>query len=70
MSADIDNADYPASRSLQMYSAAIEETMAYGAITRGHISLLDRLKESLQLSQEDATRLELDLDFNRSSVQG
>ncbi len=69
VSADIDNADYPASRSLQMYSAAVEETMAYGEITRGHISLLDRLKESLKVSQEDATRLELNLNFNRAAVQ-
>jgi hypothetical protein len=69
VSADIDSPDYPASRSLQMYSAAVEETLAFGEITRSHISLLDRLKDSLQLSQEDATRLELDLNFSRASVQ-
>lgn len=70
VSADIENADYPASRSLQMYSAAVEETMAYGEITRSHISLLDRLKEGLQVSQEDATRLERELNFNRAAFQG
>jgi hypothetical protein len=70
VSTDIENADYPASRSLQMYSAAVEETMAHGEITRSHISLLDRLKESLQLSQEDATRLEQNLNFNRAVVSG
>jgi hypothetical protein len=69
VSTDIDNADYPASRSLQIYSAAVEETLAFGAITRAHISLLDRLKDSLQISQDDATRLELNLNFSRASVQ-
>ncbi len=69
VSADIDNADYPASRSLQIYSAAVEETLAYGEITKGHIALLDRLKDSLQVSQDDATRLELNLNFSRASVQ-
>ncbi|MFT5770161.1 MAG: hypothetical protein ACI9H8_002145, partial [Lysobacterales bacterium] len=69
VSTDINNVDYADTRSLQMYSAAVEETLAYGEITKGHISLLDRLKESLQVSQEDATRLELDLDFNRALVQ-
>jgi len=68
VSADIDNPDYAVSRSLQIYSAAVEETLAYGEITRAHISLLDRLKDSLQVSQEDATRLELDLNFSRASV--
>ncbi len=69
VSADIDDDDYPASRSLQIYSAAVEETMAYGEITRGHISLLNRLKDSLNVSQDDATRLELNLNFRRASVQ-
>jgi len=68
VSADIDNADYFDSRSLDIYSAAVEETLAYGEITKGHIALLDRLKDSLQVSQEDATRLELDLNFSRTSV--
>ena len=68
VSADIDNADYPAARSLQIYSAAVEETLAYGEISKGHIALLDRLKDSLQVSQDDATRLELDLEFNRAAI--
>jgi hypothetical protein len=67
---DIETTSYPASRSLEIYSAAVEEAMAYGEITKGHISLLDRLKETLQVSQDDATRLELNLNFNRASVPG
>ena len=68
VSADINDSDYPASRSLQMYSAAVEEALAYGEITKGHIALLDRLREGLQVSQNDATRLELDLEFNRAAI--
>jgi len=70
VSADIDNADYGAVRSHQIYSSAVEETLAFGEITRSHIALLDRLKESLQVSEADATKLELDLNFTRASVQG
>ena len=70
VSADTDDADYPASRSLQIYSAAVEEALAYGEISKGHIGLLDRLKDSLQVSQDNATRLELELGFNRVAVAG
>jgi hypothetical protein len=69
VSADLDSPDYPTERGLQIYSAAVEEALAFGEITRSHISLLDRLKDSLQLSQQDATRLELELGFRRASIQ-
>ena len=66
---DIDSPDYSASRGLQIYSAAVEEAMAYGAITKGQIALLDRLREGLQLSEDDATALEQGLNLNRASAQ-
>ncbi len=68
VSADIDDPDYRASRSLQIYSAAVEETLAYGEISKGHIALLDRLRDSLQVSQDEASKLELSLEFNRAAI--
>jgi len=44
-----------------MYSAAVEEVMAMGEVTMGQRALLNRLRESLQLSKNDAERLEWDL---------
>jgi hypothetical protein len=64
-----DDEDYPASRGQEIYSAAVEETLAYGEITRGHVALLDRLKESLHVSEADAMRLELAQNFDRVSFQ-
>jgi len=66
---DIDSPDYSASRGLQIYSAAVEEALAYGAITRGQIALLDRLRESLQLPEDDARAVEQGLNLNRASAQ-
>jgi hypothetical protein len=65
---DIDSPDYSASRSEQMYSAAVDETLSFGEVTRSHIALLDRLKESLQIAEQDAERIELELNFSRASV--
>jgi hypothetical protein len=65
---DVQSNEYTTFRRLQMYSAAIEEALAYGDITKGQIALLDRLKESLNLSEVDAHKLELDLHFNRALV--
>jgi hypothetical protein len=67
--ADIDDADYADSRSLQIYSASVEETMAYGDINKGQMVLLDRLKETLKIPEEVAIKLELDLNFDRLAVQ-
>ena len=61
-----DDADYSTTRAQQIYSAAVEESLSLGEITQGHIALLDRLKESLQLSDADATRLETAQNFDRS----
>ena len=66
---DIDKADYAESRSLQIYSASVEETLAYGEVSGGQIALLDRLKDSLGISDDEATKLEMNLDFNRLAIQ-
>jgi hypothetical protein len=67
---DFASADYASSRSLQIYSAAVEETLAFGDITKGHVALLDRLRDSLQVSADDAARLETELHFDRAVVAG
>jgi hypothetical protein len=67
---DVSSADYASSRSLQIYSAAVEETMAFGDVTKGHVALLDRLRDSLQVSADDAARLEKELQFDRAVVAG
>jgi hypothetical protein len=67
---DMDAPDYASSRSLDVYIAAVEETVAFGNITKGHVALLDRLRESLGVSAEDARRLENELQFDRSAVAG
>jgi len=68
VSADTDSPDYAANRGLQVYSAAVEEAVAYGEINPGQIALLDRLKQSLQVSDDDARRVERDLQFDRAAV--
>lgn len=70
VSADFDNPDYAANRGLQIYSAAVEEALAYGAINPGQIALLDRLKQSLRVSDVDARRVEANLQFDRAAVVG
>jgi hypothetical protein len=67
---DVESADYAFSRSFQVYSAAVEETLAFGDVTKGHVALLDRLRDSLQLSADDAARLEKELQFDRAVVAG
>ena len=69
VSADIDEAGYSDARSLQMYNAAVEETLAYGEMGKSQIALLDRLRDSLNVSKDDADRLERSLNFNRNLVQ-
>lgn len=66
--ADTDSPDYEANRGLQIYSASVEEALAYGEISPGQIALLDRLRQSLQVSEEDASRAERDLLFDRTAV--
>jgi len=64
---DIERADYTASRGLEIYSAAVEEALAYGEITQSQIALLDRLKDALHISVDDAERLERELQFSRAT---
>ena len=70
VSADTRSPDYESNRGLQIYTAAVEEAMAYGEINRGQLALLDRLKESLNISANDARKLELDQHFDRNAVAG
>jgi hypothetical protein len=66
--ADTDSPDYAANRGLQIYSASVEEALAYGEINPGQIALLDRLRQSLQVSEDDANRVERELLFDRTAV--
>jgi len=68
VSADTDSPDYAANRGLEIYSAAVEEALAYGEINPGQIALLDRLRQSLHVSDNDARKVEMDLQFNRTAV--
>jgi hypothetical protein len=67
---DIDNADYAETRSLQVYSASIEDSLAYGEISKGQLVLLDRLRDSLGIPEATAIKLEQKLNFDRLAVAG
>ena len=56
-----EGSEYRAYRKLQMYAAAVEDALAYGDIGPAQRTLLDRLRESLQMSPQDALRIESDL---------
>jgi len=64
--ADSDGPDYAANRGLEIYGAAVEEALAYGEIHPGQIALLDRLRQSLQISDDEARRVEIDQNFDRA----
>ncbi len=53
--------EYQAYRKLQMYAVAVEDALAYGDVGPAQRTLLDRLRESLDISIEDAGRIEADL---------
>ncbi len=53
--------DYQAYRKLQMYAAAVEDALAHGDLGPAQRSLLERLRESLEISRADAVRIESDL---------
>ncbi len=53
--------EYRSYRKLQMYAAAVEDSLAHGDIGPAQRSLLDRLCESLGVSSADARRIESDL---------
>ena len=56
-----EGSEYRAFRKLQMYAVAVEDALAYGDIGPAQRSLLDRLRESLEVSPDDARRIEADL---------
>jgi hypothetical protein len=56
-----ERSEYRAYRKLQMYAAAVEDALAYGEVGPAQRTLLDRLRESLEMSPEDALRIESDL---------
>ena len=56
-----EGSEYRAYRKLQMYAAAVEDSLAYGEIGPAQRTLLDRLRQSLEMSPEDALRIESDL---------
>ncbi|MDG1441751.1 MAG: hypothetical protein P8R02_03575 [Pseudomonadales bacterium] len=57
LSQDMQGTDYESYRKFQMYSAAVEETLALGEIGPSQDALLDRLRESLQIFNEDAQKV-------------
>jgi hypothetical protein len=59
-----EGSDYRAYRKLQMYAAAVEHTLAYGEIGPAQRTLLDRLRDSLEMSSKDAWRIESDLGLS------
>lgn len=56
-----ESSEYKAYRKLQMYAAAVEDALSHGEIGPSQRGLLDRLRESLDLSEADAHRIEADL---------
>ena len=56
-----EDSEYRAYRKLQMYAVAVEDALAYGDIGPARRSLLNRLRESLEVSPDDARRIEADL---------
>lgn len=64
-----EGSEYRAYRKLQLYAVAVEDALAYGDIGPAQRSLLDRLRESLNVSSEDARRIEADLGVQVSAKQ-
>jgi len=67
---DADSPRYVKDRGVQVYSAAVEEVLAYGEIGQGQIALLDRLKQSLRVSDADARKVEMELRLDRAAISG
>ena len=57
--------EYRAFRKLQMYAAAVEDSLAHGEIGPSQRSLLDRLRESLEIATADARKIESDLGLRQ-----
>jgi hypothetical protein len=56
--------EYQSWRKLQMYAAAVEDALTFGEIGPASRSLLDRMRESLDIGPGDARRIEADLGLN------
>ncbi len=56
--ADIEGPEYATYQKFQMYRSAFEETLALGEIGSSQRTLLNRLRDSLNISEVDAKRLE------------
>lgn len=56
-----ESAEYRAYRKLQLYATAYEDALKMGEVTPSQRMLLDRLRESLGLSDADASHIEVDL---------
>ncbi len=59
-----EGSEYQAYRKLQMYAVAVEDALAYGEIGAAQRTLLDRLRDSLKMSPDDARRIEADLGLH------
>ena len=53
--------EYETYRRFQLYRAAVEEALALGELNDGQKALLNRLRESFHITEEDAMHLEEDL---------
>mgnify|MGYP001811770195 FL=1 len=54
-------------RKLQMYAAAVEDSLSFGEVGPAQQQVLERLRESLGVSPQDARRIEADLGAGSAS---
>ncbi len=57
--------EYAAFRKMQVYEAAVSEALLEGGISAKERSLLNRLRDSLDVTESDADAIELDLQTNQ-----
>jgi hypothetical protein len=57
--------EYAAFRKMQIYEAAVSEALLEGGISAKERSLLNRLRDSLDVTETDADAIELDLQTNQ-----
>lgn len=68
----VNTPEYAAYRKLQVYEAALAEAMEEGGISNKERALLNRLRDSLQISEADAASLERDMqapEFDKAVPQ-
>jgi len=61
--------EYAAFRKMQVYEAAIAEALIEGGISKKERSLLERLRDSLDISETDAEAIELELTAQVDGLQ-